>query len=176
MQKPHRPVRVNKLSRVLQRRTLQAIDSFKISGLPIAMVPCLHQWNVYIKRKARVCRAQKCNFLVSAKTARTGTGQQTTPCLAAPYLASNRKFQNFGTPIDMVPCLHQCNVDIKRKLWVWRVQKCNFLVSAKTAPTGTGQQTTPCLAEPYLISNRNFQNFGATYRHGTVFAPMQNLY
>ena len=76
----------------------------------------------------------------------------------------------------MVPCLHQLKVYIKRKLRVRRAQKCNLLVSAKTALTGTGQQTTPCLAAPYWVSNRNFQNFGATYRHGTVFAPMQCLY
>ena len=51
-----------------------------------------------------------------------------------------------------------------------------FQVSAKIAPTGTGQHTTPCLATPYRASNENFRNFGDTFRHGTVFAPMQNLY
>ena len=75
-----------------------------------------------------------------------------------------------------VPCLHQLKVYIKRKPRVWRAQKCNFLVSAKSAPTGTGQQTTPCLAAPYWARNKNFQNFGATYRHGTELAPMQCLY
>ena len=103
VQKLHRPVWVNKLPRVLQRRTLQVIDSFKILGLPIAMVPCLHQCNVYIKRNLRV----------------------------------------------------------------WRAQKFNFLVSAKTAPTSTG-------VAPYRPSNENFRNFGATFYHGTVFAPMQS--
>ena len=94
--KPHRPVRVNKLPRVLQRRIVQAIENFKILGLPIDMVPCLHQCNVYIVRKLRVWRAKKYNFLVSAKTALTGTGQQPTPCLAVPYWVRNRNFQNFG--------------------------------------------------------------------------------
>ena len=112
MQKPHRPVRVNTLLRVFQRRIGQAIEIFKILGLLFAMVPCLHQCKVYIKRKLRV----------------------------------------------------------------WRVQKCSFLVSAKTKLAVMGQQTTPCLAEPYWASNKNFQNFGATYRHGTVFAPIQCLY
>ena len=134
----------------------------KISGLPIAMVPCLHQCKVYIKRKLRVWRAQKCNFLVSAKTEPTVVGQQTTLCLAAP----------FGQAIE----IFKINVYILRRLQVWRTQKCNFLVSAKIAQTGTGQETAPCLAAPYLASNRNFQNFGATYRHGTVFAPKQCLY
>ena len=59
---------------------------------------------------------------------------------------------------------------------MWRAQKCNFLVSAKTVPTGTGQQTTQCHVAPYRASNENFRNFGATFYHGTVFAPMQSLY
>ena len=82
----------------------QAIEIFKI--------------NVYILKKLQVWRAQKCNFLVSAKATPTGTGQQTTPSLAAPYWARNKNFQNFGATIDMVPCLHQCNVCIVRKLRV----------------------------------------------------------
>ena len=121
-------------------------------------------------------RAQKRNFLVSEKTAPTGTGQQTTPCLAARIWQAIEIFKILGLLFAMVPCLQQCKVYIKRKLWVWRAQKCNFLVSAKTAPTVVGQQTTPCLAAQYWVSNRNFQNFGATYRHGTMFAPMQCLY
>ena len=59
---------------------------------------------------------------------------------------------------------------------MWRAQKCNFLVSAKTAPTGTGQQTIPCIAAPYWASNRNFQNFGDSYRYGSAFAPKECLY
>ena len=96
MQKPHRPVRVNKLPRVLKRRIWQATESFKISGQLIAMVPCLHQWNVYIVRKLRVWRAEKCDFLVSAKTAPTGTGQQTTLCHVASYRMHQQcKFSEF---------------------------------------------------------------------------------
>ena len=176
MQKPNRPLWVNKLPRILQRRIGQAIENFKISGLPIDMVPCLHQCYVYIVRKLRAWRAQKYNFLVSAKTTPTGTGQHTTPCLSAPYWASNKNFLNFGATFCHGTVFAPMQSYIIRKLWVWRAQKCNFPVSAKTSPTGTGQQTTQCLAEPYLVSNRNFQNFGATYRHGTVFAPMQCLY
>ena len=115
----------------------------------------------------------KCNFLVSAKTEPTVVGQQTTPCLAAPYGQAIEILKISGLPIDMVLCLHQCNVYNVKKLRVWRAQKCNFLLSAKTEPTVVGRQTTPCLAARILVSNRNFQNFGDTYRHGNVFAPMQ---
>ena len=85
-------------------------------------------------------------------------------------------FGILGLLFTMVPCLHQWKVNIIRKLRVWRVQKCNFLVCAKTKLAVIGQQTTPCPAEPYWASNKNFQNFWATYQHGTVFAPIQCLY
>ena len=147
------------------------------SGPPIAMVPCLHQINVYIKRKLRVWRAHKCNFFVGAKTVRTGTGLQTTSCHAAPYWANNIYIcGNSGPPIAMVPCLHQINVFIKRKLRVCRAQKCNILVGAKTVLTGTGLQTTLCHAAPYRVNNGNLRKFGSTYRHGTVFPPNQCSY
>ena len=139
VQKPHRPVTGLQTTPChVAPYHVQQLKIFRIFGLLFAMVPCLHQLKVYIKRKLRVWRAQKCNFLVSAKTAPTGTGQQTTPCLAAPYWAKQQKFSKLsGLPVAMVPCLHHCNVYIKRKLRVWRAQKCNFLVSAKTTPTGT---------------------------------------
>ena len=81
-----------------------------------------------------------------------------------------------GLPITMVSCLHQCNVYAKRKLRVWRAQKCNLLVGTSTAPTGTVLQTTLCHTALYRANNGNFRKFGATCRHGTVFAPLQCLY
>ena len=50
-------------------------------------------------------------------------------------------------------------------------------------PRQCKNRTDSCVSTNYSVpcravwaSNRNFQNFGATYRHGTVFAPMQCLY
>ena len=176
MQKPHRPLPVNKHPRALQLRIAPAIKIFSIIVLLFALLPCLHQCKVYAKGKLRVWRVQKCNFLVGAKTAPTITCPQTTPCLAIPYRASNEIFEILGILFAMVPCLHQCKVYIKRKLRVWRAQNCNFQVSAKTAPTSTSQQTTPCFAATYCASNRNFRNFGDTFHHGTVITSMQSLY
>ena len=70
--KLNRPVLSCKLPRVMQRHIRAAMDIFGMSGLPITMVSCLHQCNVYVERKLRVWRAQKCNFLVGARTALTG--------------------------------------------------------------------------------------------------------
>ena len=83
---------------------------------------------------------------------------------------------NSGLPIAMVSCLHKRNAYIKRKLQVWRTQKCNLLVGAKTIPTCTRPHTTLFYAAWYLAVNENLQKLGSTYHHGTVFAPKQCLY
>ena len=76
----------------------------------------------------------------------------------------------------MVPCLHQSNVYIKRKLRVWRIQNCIPLVGAKTSPTCAGLQTTPSQVIQYWAVNGNLRKSGSTFSHGTVFTPKQCLY
>ena len=80
---------------------------------------------------------------------------------------------NWGGPIAMVPCLHQGNIYIKRKLWVWRAQKCISLVGAKSPLTCAGRQTTPSQRSRYRVDNGNLRKLRWTYRYGTVFAPRQ---
>ena len=49
-----------------------------ISGLPILMVPRLHQSNGYLKKKLRAWIVQKCNTLVGADTVLTNAGPEST--------------------------------------------------------------------------------------------------
>ena len=65
-------------------------------GLSIAMVPCLHQSNVHIKRTRWRRRAQKYNPCVSPKSEQACTGLQTTPSHAAQYRADIGNLRNFG--------------------------------------------------------------------------------
>ena len=81
-----------------------------------------------------------------------------------------------GLPFLMVPHLHQSNAYIKRKLLVWRAQKCITLVGAVTELTSAGPQTTPYHGGKYRVGNGNMRNFGLTNPHGTAFAPKQCLY
>ena len=149
MQKQHRPVRVYKLPRVLQRRIEQALEIFKISGLPIDKIPCLHQCNVYLKGSYG-CGEHKNEIYQSVQNQHRPVRVNKLPRVLHRSIGQAIEiFKISGLPINMAPCLHQCNVYIKRKLLAWRAQKCNLLVSAKTAPTGTGQQSTPCFAAPY---------------------------
>ena len=51
VQKAYRRVQTCKLPVFMQRGISPTKEIYINSGLPIAMVPCLHQSNVYIKRK-----------------------------------------------------------------------------------------------------------------------------
>ena len=78
---------------------------------------------------------------------------------------------NWDGPISMVPCLHQGNIDTKRKLRVWRDQKCIPLVGAITPLTCAGPQNTPPRGRQYRAQNGKLRKLGRTDLHGTVFAP-----
>ena len=58
-------------------------------GATIRHGPRLNLWNVYIKRKLREYRAQKCNRFFGAKSPLRSTGLQTIRLYAAPYRANN---------------------------------------------------------------------------------------
>ena len=83
---------------------------------------------------------------------------------------------NPGLTFNMVPCFHQRNVYIERKLGVWRALKCIALVGGQTAFTFAGLQTTPSHVSQYRAQNGNLRKSGSTCRHGSIFAPKQCLY
>ena len=58
---------------------------------PITMVPCLHQGNIYTKRKLRAWRYQKCIPLVGSITPPTCAGPQHIPSRGRRYRAQNEK-------------------------------------------------------------------------------------
>ena len=83
---------------------------------------------------------------------------------------------NWGGPITMIPCLHQGNIYIQRKLQEWREQKCIQLVGGETPLTCAGLQTTPSHGRRYRSQNGSLRKLGWTYCHGTVLALRQFLY
>ena len=83
---------------------------------------------------------------------------------------------NWDGPFAMVPCLHQGNIYTKRKLRVWRDQKCIPLVGAKTILTCAGRQNTSTRGRRYRAQNGKLRNLSRTYRHGAVFASGKYLY
>ena len=83
---------------------------------------------------------------------------------------------NWDGPMAMVPCLHQGNIYTKRKLRVWRDQKCIPLVGAITPLNCGGHHNTPSRGRQYRAQNGKFGKLGRTGGHGTVFAPRKYLY
>ena len=63
---------------------------------PISMVPCLHQGNIYTKRKLRVWRDKKYIPLVGAITPLKWAGRHNTPSRGRQYRAQNGKFGKLG--------------------------------------------------------------------------------
>ena len=82
---------------------------------------------------------------------------------------------NRDGPMAMVPCLHQENIYTKRKLRVWRDQKCIPLVGAITTLTCAGRQNTPSRRRQNRAKKGKFAKLGSTYGHGTVFPPRKYL-
>ena len=76
----------------------------------------------------------------------------------------------------MVPCLSEGNIYTKRKLRVYRGQKCIPLVGAKTPLTCAGRQTTQSRLMRYSAKTGKLHKLGGKYHHGSVFAPRQYLY
>ena len=105
-------VRACKPSVFMQRGIVQTIEISVNLGLPISMVPCLHQSNLHIKRKLWGRKAWKCTPCVGASNVQTCTSLQSTRFYAGRYWADKINWQKFGVPIAIVPCFHQSNLHI----------------------------------------------------------------
>ena len=92
LQKPLLPVQAVKLPRLKGVGIGPSTETCVNWGGLIAMVPCLHQGNVHIKRNLWVWRDQKCIPLVSAKSPFTCAGRQTTPSQGSRYRPENGNF------------------------------------------------------------------------------------
>ena len=111
MDQPHLTVRAVKVPRLeggsIGTRTESRVNWYG----PISKVPCLHQGNIYTKRKLRVCRVQKCIPSVGAKTALTCAVRQTTPSHVCQYRAENGNLRKSGSTFrhDTVFALKECS-------------------------------------------------------------------
>ena len=148
----------------------------------MASVSCLYQGNINTKRNLGVWRDQKCILLVGAITPLNCVGRQNTPSRGRQYRARNGKLgklgRTYGHSTVFAPrkYLHQGNTYTKRKLSVWRDQKCILLVGAITPLRCADRQITSSRGRQYRAQNGKLGKLGRTYLHGTVFAPRKYLY
>ena len=98
---------------------------------PISMVPCLHQGNIYTKRKLRVCRDKKCIPLVGAITPLTSAGRQNTPSRRRQYRAQNGNLGKLGwkyghgTVLALRKYLYQKEATGMERPEMYCVSRCN---------------------------------------------------
>ena len=143
VQKPDLPVRACNLPHFVRWYRVEN-GNFRKFWHTFTIVPCLHKSNVYIKRKLLVWRVQKMYSSSQCKKPHLPVRACNLPSLMWGSIGPRTEFSGSSDlPFTVVPCLHQSNVYIKRKLRVWRVQKCIPLVGAKTALTCAGLKTTP---------------------------------
>ena len=126
-------------------------------GESIALVPCLNQSNIYIKRQPGVGRDQTCIALVGAKTLLLVRAVNLSRLKGDGIRPRTETCVNWGGSIALIPCLHQGNIDIKRELGVCRDKKCIPLVGAKTPLTCAGRQTTPSQGRRNGAENGNLR-------------------
>ena len=140
------------------------------------MVPCLHQGNIYTKRKLRVWRDQKCMPLVGAIPHLPVRAVKIPGLEGGSIGPRTESCVNLDGPISMVPCLYQGNIYTKRKRRVWRDQKIIPLVGAITPLNCGGRQNTPSRGRQYRAQNPKLGKSGRTYCQDTVFAPRKYLH
>ena len=142
---------------------------------PIAMEPCLHQGNIYNKRKLRVWRDQKCIPLVGSKTPLTCAGSQNTLSRGRHYRAQNGKLGKLGRTYGYGTVFAPRNYFHQKEATGMGDQKCIPLVGAITPFTCAGCQNTPSRGRQYRAQNGKLGKLGRTYGLGTVFAPRKYL-
>ena len=164
--------RQNTQSRLMRYRA--KTGKLRKLGRPIALVPCLHQGNIYTKRKLRVWRDKKCIPLVSAITPLTYAGRQSTPSRWRKYRARNGKLRKFGRTYRhgtvFVPrqYLYQKEATGMERPQMYSASRCNnctYLYGPSKYP----------VSRKFRAQNGKLRKLGRTYRHGTACAPRQYL-
>ena len=148
---PHLPVRGRKLPCAMGSNIRSTKEICESSGLPIPIVPRLHQCYAYRKRKLRDGEFK--NVLPkSVQIPYLPVRGRKLPRVMGGNIGSRKEIcETSSLPIPMVPLLHQCNGYIKRKLQAWRVQKCIALLGEDTVPTSVGPYTTPYHKGQYRV-------------------------
>ena len=150
-----RPTRACKPPSLMQRSIRPRMEICVSSGLDIAMVPCLHQSNFGSKGSYGVDEPKNVN-LESVQT----TSKPVRTCKVPGFLQRRigprmEICVNLWLPVSMVPCLHQSNLHIKKKLCDRRAWKCKPSVGAKCVQTCKDLHLTRFHAAPYRADNGN---------------------
>ena len=145
MQIRYLPVRGRKLPRVIGGNIGPTMEICRSSGLPIPMLPRLHQSNGYIKKKLRAWRVQKCIALVGEDTVLTSAWTQTTPCQGGLYRVQKGNMRKFGhTNPQGTACAP--------KQWLYEKEATGMESSKIYCPSRCRYRTYQCVVANYPVS------------------------
>ena len=134
-----------KLPRVIGGNIGSRKEICENSGLPIFVVPRLHQSNGHMKRKLWAWRVKKCIALVGADTVLTSAGPQVTPCHGGLYRVQKGNMLNFwptnphGTAFAPKKRLYQKEVTGMESSKMYCPSRCRY-------------RTYQCVAANYPVS------------------------
>ena len=114
-------------------------------GLPIAMVPRLHQSNGYIKWKLRAWRVQKCIALLGADTVLMTAWPQSTPFHGGWYRAPNGNMRKFGPT-------NPHGTAFAPKQWLYQKEATGMESPKMYCPSLYRQRTYHCMEAKYPVS------------------------
>ena len=119
----------------------------------------------------KMCFCRRCNKRTYF------VGPQTTPTHVRQYRAENGILGKSGATFHHGAVFApKQRLYLKRKLGLWRAKKCIPLVGAISGLTCAGPQTTLTHVRQFSAENGILGKSGATFCHGSVFAPKQEIY
>ena len=139
------PQRGRKLPRFMGDCIEPRMEICGVSGLPIPMVPRLHQSNGYIKRKLRAWRVQKCTAVVGVDNVLTNVGLQTSPFHSGQYRAQKGKMRKFEHT-------NPHGSAFAPKQWLYQKEATGMYSSKMYCPTRCRYHTYQCGAANYPFS------------------------
>ena len=135
-------------------------------GLPIPMVPRLHQSNGYIKRKLRAWRVQKFIALVGADTVLTSSGPETTPLHGRKYRAQNGNMRNFGPS-------NPNGTAFASNQWSYQKEATGMESPKIYCPSRCRYRTSHCVEAKYPVS---WGVYGPEFKYAEIRAYTSPLY
>ena len=139
----------------------------------MALVPCLHQSNIYIRRVLGVSRYQISFPLFGAKTPVPCAVRQSIPFQERRYRAENGNLYKLGriycigTVFEPIKYLYQKTARGRERPDMYCFSRC------KNPLTCAGRQSIPSQGRRYTAENGNLRKLGRIYRLDTEFAPRQ---
>ena len=140
------------------------------------MVPCLHQRNVYIKKKFQKLTVQKCILLVGAKIALTSAGLQSTSSNLRQFGAEHGNLRKSGSTFHHGTVFTPKQSTYQKEAAGMENPKMHSSTRCKNHTYLCGTEKYQSHVSQYTTEYGNLSKSGCTICHGTVFAPKQYLY